>query len=157
MISTNSILLKTAKNDLGGEKNILMEPQPNIKLADKLQEDIDKSEIDLDQFILMEEFATYLPRGKRKLKLNMPELKDQLLSNDKLNPLTNTDGLRTGGNASLMGGNKPKPKLATDEIKAMSQNQFLLTIKNKNRVRSSVNLNNGFNPNYTSFKNKFKL
>jgi hypothetical protein len=157
MISTNSILLKTAKNDLGGEKNILMEPQPNIKLADKLQDEIDKSEIDLDQFILMEEFATYLPRGKRKLKLNMPELKDQLLSNDKLNPLTNTDGLRTGGSASMVGRDKATPKLATDEIKAMSQNQFLLTIKNKNRVRSSVNLNNGFNPNYTSFKNKFKL
>jgi hypothetical protein len=105
----------------------------------------------------MEEFAQYLPRGKRKLKLNMPELRDHLLSSDKLNPLTNTDGLRSGGNASMTGGEKAKPKLATNEIKEMNQKQFNFSIKNKNRVKSIANLNNGFNPNYTSFKNNFKI
>lgn len=157
MIATNTILLKTAKNDLGGEKEIRKEPTPNVKLNDKLIENVEKSEINLDQYILMENFATYLPRGKRKLKLNMPELRDHLLSSDKLNPLTNTDGLRSGGNASMVSGDKAKPVPATNEIKDMSQKSYLFTIKNKNRVKSEVNLNNGFNPNYSSFKNKFKL
>jgi hypothetical protein len=157
MIATNTILLKTARNDLGGEKEIKREPNPNVKLDDKMVQDIEKSEINVNQFILMEEFATYLPRGKRKLKLNMPELRDHLLSSDKLNPLTNTDGLRSGGTASMVSGDKAKPLPATKEIKEMSQKSYLFTIKNKNRVRSDANLNNGFNPNYSSFKNKFKL
>ncbi len=105
----------------------------------------------------MEQFAKYLPRGKRKLKLNMPELKTELLSNINLNAMTDSDGLRTGGTSSMKGNNKAKPKLATKNIKEMEQKAFNFTIKNNNRVKSGYNLNNGDNPRYTSFKNKFKI
>ena len=158
MISTNNIILKGQKAELGGYKNIKDERlHYPVKLDDKMLEKIEESEISLDEFIVMEQFAKYLPRGKRKLKLNMSELKTELLSNINLNAMTDSDGLRTGGTAAMKGNMKAKPKLATKNIKEMEQKAFNFTIKNKNRVKSGYNLNDGDNPRYTSFKNKFKI
>jgi hypothetical protein len=158
MISTSNIILKGMRSELGGYKNTKDERlHYPVKLDDKMMEKIEESEITLDEFIVMEQFAKYLPRGKRKLKLNLSELKTELLSNINLNPLTDSDGLRTGGTASMKGNMKAKPKLATKNIKEMEQKAFNFSIKNKNRVKSSYNLNNGDNPRYTSFKNNFKI
>ena len=158
MIGTKDIILKGQKAELGGYKNTKDERLHfPIKLDDKMLEKIEESEITLDEFIVMEQFAKYLPRGKRKLKLNMSELKTELLSNINLNAMTDSDGLRTGGTDSMKGNMKAKPKLATKNIKEMEQKAFNFTIKNKNRVKSDYNLKNGDNPRYTSFKNKFKI
>ena len=155
-MNTKRIILKSSINDIGGYKKPSMEPQPVINLDEKLQKKIDNSRLNTDQFIAMTEFAEYLPRGNRKLKLNMPELRDELLSNQKLNALTNSDGLRTGGMASYAGNEKAKVKPAIKDIKEDTQRAFMFSIKNNNRVQNEVNFNK-FNPNYTSFKNNFSL
>ena len=85
----------------------------------------------------------------------MPELREEVMSNPKLEPLTDISGLKNGGLVSYkMNGNAVK---GSKEIKDFQQKDFSLTIKNNNRVSSEVNLNNGKNPNYSSFKNKFML
>jgi len=155
MIPSANITLKTLKNDLGGYQNIKAEPQPNIKLDEKLQSKIDASPLTTDEYIVMEQFAQYLPRGKRKMKLNLPELRTELLSYGGLNALTDKDGLRSGGSAAMTNNFKANPKKSTKEIKEMEQKNFNLTIKNNNRVTSKANLKGGKNPNYTSFKNNF--
>ena len=90
----------------------------------------------------MEEFAKYLPRGHRKLKLNMAELRDELLSKSGVNQMTDVSGLRSGGLAARTGNLKAPPKKATQEL---DQRTILYTIKNNNRLKG--------NPNFTSFKN----
>ncbi len=155
MIPSSNITFKTLKNDLGGYQNIKAEPQPNIKLDEKTLAKIEASPLTTDEYIIMEQFAQYLPRGKRKMKLNIPELRTELLSYGGLNALTDSDGLRSGGSAAMTNNFKANPKKSTKEIKEMEQKNFNLTIKNNNRVSSKANLNNGKNPNYTSFKNNF--
>lgn len=157
MISTNSIIMKSAKNDLGGTQQIRLEPQPRIKLDSKLMEKIEVSPLTIDEFLVMEQFSQYLPRGKRKMKLNMPELRDELLSNNALNPLTDSSGLRTGGLAAMTNNDRANPYKSTLEIKEMSQATINIGIKNNNRVSSYANYKGGLNPNYTSFKNHFIL
>ena len=155
MISTATMLRKTAKNDLGGTQQIRLEAQPNVKLNNKLVERIEASPLSVDEFVVMEQFAQYLPRGNRKMKLNMPELRDELLSNTSLNPLTDSNGLRSGGLAAMTSNDKANPKKSTLEIKEMSQQTYNIGIKNNNRVSAYVNYKGGKNPNYTSFKNHF--
>ena len=112
------------------------------KMTDKMQQKIKESTISLDEFIAMEQFAQYLPRGKRKLKLNMPELRNELLSKSGVNQMTDVSGLRSGGLAARTGNLKAPPKKASAEL---DQRTILYTIKNKNRLKG--------NPNPTSFKN----
>ncbi len=157
MIPTNTIIMKSAKTDLGGRQQIRMESQPSVKLNNKLMEKIEVSPLTVDEFLVMEQFSQYLPRGKRKMKLNMPELRDELLSNKSLSSLTDSSGLRTGGLASMGVMDRVNPKKSTLEIKEMSQSTINIGIKNNNRVSSYANLNGGLNPNYTSFKNHFIL
>lgn len=107
---------------------------------------LENSKISVDEFIATEQFAKYLPRGNRKLKLNMAELRDDLLSKRGLYQGTNTSGLRSGGLAARTGNLKAPPKQATKEL---GQKAILYTIKNDNRLKT--------NPNYTSFKNNISL
>lgn len=107
---------------------------------------LEDSKISLDEFIATEQFAKYLPRGNRKLKLNMPELRDDLLSKQGLYQGTDVNGLRSGGLAARTGNLKAPPKKATKEL---SQKAILYSIKNDNRLKT--------NPNYTSFKNNISL
>ena len=81
-------------------------------------------------------FAKYQPSGKRKL--NDTNLSRMVIGED-IAPLTDTQGLRKGGMVSE--GNVNKKPLKNKTIK--------LTVKNTNRLKN--------NPNYTSFKNDFKL
>ncbi len=143
MIPSNSILLQARKAQIDGKQTY---NAPTFKVNDAKMKKIEDSNLSLDEFIVMEEFAQYLPRGHRKLKLNMPELRDQLLSKKGVNQMTDSDGLRSGGLASRTGNLKAPPKQATKEL---DQKTILYTIKNKNRIKT--------NPNYTSFKNNISL
>ena len=88
--------------------------------------------------LVLENYAQYLPRGNRKLRLNVKELTDTLLSRIEIAaPLTKTSGLNRGGNLSVT---TQKPQ---------SQNEYLATIQNKNNLKT--------NPNFAGFKNDFKI
>ena len=90
------------------------------------------------EMIILENYAQYLPRGNRKLKLNVKELTNTLLSRIEIAaPLTKTSGLNRGGNLSLT---TEKPK---------SQKEYIATIQNMNNLKT--------NPNFTGFKNDFKI
>ena len=155
MLSHNSLYLNISKQSIDGKQDLSKSDKERVKLSSKIKEKIEQSRIDENDYIAMEEFAKLLPRGKRKLKLNMPELRDEVMSNPKLEPLTDVSGLKNGGLVSYqMNGNAVN---GSKKIKDLQQKDFSLTIKNNNRVSSDVNLNNGKNPNYSSFKNKFML
>lgn len=158
MIKTKNIVQQTLKAELGGfEKISKLGEQKKAKLSAKRMKDIEDSKISLDEYIAMEQFAQFLPRGKRKLRLNLPELRKELLSNQKANAMTDVQGLRSGGLASKVGNNKAPANRSTKLIKELNQSDMLFTIKNKNRLKSRVNDKQSFNPNYTSFKNNFKI
>ena len=139
MIQAQNLLTNARKSELGGYKTY---KAGTGKMTDKMQRKIKDSTISLDEFIAMEQFASYLPRGKRKLKLNMPELRNELLSKSGVNQMTDVSGLRSGGLAARTGNLKAPPKKATQEL---DQRTILYTIKNNNRLKG--------NPNPTSFKN----
>ena len=90
------------------------------------------------EMLVLENYAQYLPRGNRKLKLNVKELTNTLLSRIEIAaPLTKTSGLNRGG------------KLSVTTEKPKSQKEYLATIQNKNNLKT--------NPNFTGFKNDFKI
>jgi hypothetical protein len=94
-----------------------------------------------DEMIINEQYAQYLPRGKRQLKLNLPELRNAVLANDLIAaPLTKTSGRNAGGNMSIKPDVLPNPK---------TQKEYIGTILNKNKLPK--------NPNPTSFKNNYKI
>ena len=143
MIPSSQILLNSRKSRIDGKQTY---NDSKFKLSDTKMKKLEDSKMSLDEFIVMEQFAKYLPRGKRKVKLNMPELRDDLLSKSNLNQGTDTNGLRSGGLAARTGNLKAPPKQATKELE---QKTMLFTIKNDNRLKT--------NPNYTSFKNNISL
>lgn len=143
MIKSEDIYLQSRKARIDGKQTY---NAGKLKMDDTMMKKIQNSNITLDEFIVMEEFAQYLPRGNRKLKLNMPELRDELLSKKGVNQVTDADGLRSGGLAARTGNLKAPPKQATKEL---DQKTILYTIKNKNRLKT--------NPNYTSFKNNISI
>ena len=143
MIPSKTILLQSRKAKIDGKQTYQAKKLP---MSDKQKKRIEDSNISLDEFIIMEEFAQYLPRGHRKLKLNLPELRDDLLSKKGVNQMTDSDGLRSGGLAARTGNLKAPPKEATKEL---DQKTVIYTLKNNNKLKS--------NPNYTSFKNNISL
>ncbi len=158
MISTKSIVENSMAEPLGGFKKVIRNHKGKmIKLPEKVMKDIENSKISVEEYIALNEFAQFLPRGHRKLKLNMPELRDALLSSQKLNAMTDTQGLRMGGMMARAGDEKANVKKANQLLKEYKQSDLLFTIKNKNRLKSRVNIDRSFNPNYTSFKNNFKI
>lgn len=136
-LTTNEINTSIRKQSVGG----LQLGQP--KNSKKMQPDINKQpvlkgNISQDEFIVMEEYSRMLPRGNRKLRLNVPLLRNTVLSNVlEAAPLTKTSGLNSGGNLSLLPKN---PK---------SQKEYITNIKNKNSLKQ--------NPSYSYFKNDFKI
>ena len=125
-ITSDNVYLQIKKDSVGGHKKPVL---PKNKDLSKNDETIKKDKMSQDDMIIMEQYAQYLPSGKRQLKLNMSELRDTVLSNDLLEaPLTKTSGLNRGGNISL---------------KLKTQGEYISnTIENKNRLRN--------NPKYTS-------
>ena len=121
---------------------------PKMKLPVKVQKAIDGGMIDEKEYVAMLAYAKFLPRGKRMLKLNYPELRDMLIgTQEKGAPLTKVSGLNAGGKLSQ--------QMPVKKLKAMTQMQHHYTIKNDNRVRSMRNATpDKKNPNFTSWKNK---
>jgi len=153
MISSNTLYLKIDKASVDGKKEFVKDTPEHLSV--KKTKQLEQSRIDKDQYIAMEQFAKLLPRGKRKLKLNMKELREEIFSNPKLATLTDDQGLKSGGIVSYkLKGNAVRGSKKIDEL---TQRDFGVSIKNNNRVTSDVNLNNGKNPNYASFKNNFVL
>ncbi len=134
-ITSDNIYLSVKKNSVGGKQKPTLGQKEKLDVVEQKEKE---SKITEDEMIVMGEYAKYLPRGKRQLKLNVKELRNAVLANDLMAiPLTKTSGLNKGGNISLIGG---KPK---------EQKEYLYTIKNDNKLPG--------NPNPTSFKNNFKI
>ena len=120
---------------------------PNIttqKLNDKTMEKIGRSNIDEKMYQTMLYFAKKQPHGNRKLNFNNQVLNDMTVLQPISSALTDRNGLSGGGQIAFKG-----------NTKLLNQKQILFTIKNKNRVRYDKFPN--VNPNYTSFKNDFKI
>jgi len=107
-----------------------------IQLPKAVQNRLKDSIITPEMYTNMLYFAQQQPSGKRKLNdINT----SKLIITENIAPLTDTQGLRKGGLVSE--GNVDRKPLKNKTIK--------LNIKNNNRIEG--------NPNYTSFKNNFKL
>ena len=159
LLSNQSIANSIAQQSVSGRHQPSKENFPELAAGDGLpkavKERLGRSVMSEDAYLSMIQYAKWLPRVKRQLRLNMPELRDLLVSSDlKDTPLTKLSGLNSGG------------KLAFASNQSTKQVQKLLTqaeairgptILNKNRVKSESNFKSGFNPNYTSFKNNFRL
>lgn len=107
-----------------------------MKLSKAVENRLKESIITPAMYEEMLYFAKYQPSGKRKL--NDTNLARMVIGED-IAPLTDREGLRRGGMVSE--GNVDRKPLKNKTIK--------LTVKNNNRLKD--------NPNYTSFKNNFKL
>ena len=159
LLTNRNIANSIARQSVSGRHKPHKEIFPQLAAAEGLpkavKERLGKSVMSEDAYLSMVQYAKWLPRGKRQLRLNMPELRDLLVSSDlKDTPLTKLSGLNSGG------------KLAFASNQSTKQVQKLLTqaeaikgptILNKRRVKSESNFKGGFNPNYTSFKNNFRL
>mgnify|MGYP007107845483 CR=1 FL=1 len=110
-------------------------------ISDKVQKRLKKNNISGEEYEKMLYFARYQPRGNRKL--NDEDLSYLVIGEDQSKmPLTNTQGLRAGGQVSK--------SVLSNSIKPLTNNKQLnFSIKNNNRIKG--------NPNFTSFKNQFKF
>ena len=104
-ITNQQIELKVRQDSvMGFEKGMSSKPE-NLQV---ISENGKEAEITQDEMIVLEQYAKLLPRGNRKLKLNLPELRDTILAKDLIAaPLTKTSGLNRGGNNSLKTGGQP--------------------------------------------------
>jgi len=133
-ITQNEMNKEVRKQSFGGFKN----PKKNkpLKLSKAVQEKLKKSIITPEMYERMLYFAKYQPAGKRRL--NDTNLSKMVIGED-LAPLTDTQGLRAGGQVSE--GNVNRAPLKTKPLR--------LNIKNKNSLTN--------NPDYPYFKNSFKI
>ena len=138
-INNIDVFLQTSKEGYGGFQ--MNPPKQQEKLQYKEQEE-NRALVDENELLIMEEYAERLPRGKRQLKLNMPELRDMLISNVLESAAgTKTSGINSGGKLSY----KEYNNMGTNTAKLLSMKEHMYTIKNKNKLPT--------NPNPTSFKN----
>ncbi len=135
-ISEQQIELKVRQDSVGGFEKGMNDKGEKLKSENMKPK---QGKITEDEMIVMEQYAKLLPRGNRKLKLNLPELRDTILAKDLIAvPLTKSSGLNRGGNNSLLSNGKLK-----------TQKDYIVDIQNKNALST--------NPNFTSFKNNFSL
>lgn len=159
MILGSQIANDQARYSVNGKREPQKETYPialDKKLPKAVRERLGKSTMDETAYLAMVEYAKWLPRGKRQLKLNTSELRELLISNDlKKTSLTKISGLNSGGKLSFgqNQGTKQVQKLLTQAEHIKSN-----TILNNNRVSNSFyNFKGGKNPAYTSFKNNIRL
>ena len=137
-LTDKQIYLQVKKNSVMGLREGASSKAINPLPPSEAMKEEAKSNISLEEMVVLENYAQYLPRGKRQLKLNVKELTDAVLSKDLIAaPLTKTSGLNTGGLLSIT---TKQPK---------TQIEYLATIQNKNNLKT--------NPNFTGFKNNFKI
>ncbi len=137
-ITDGAIYLSVAKKSVGGFEKPSVPPAMPLNYDEEIDMPQRKGELTEDELIIMEEYAKWLPQGKRQLKLNVPQLRNTLLANDLIAaPLTKESGKNRGGMLSL------KP-----DFVPMTQGEHI-TLLNKNK--------NPENPNYTGFRNDFMI
>tara|TARA_R110000851_G_scaffold134824_4_gene270167 strand:- start:512 stop:919 length:408 start_codon:yes stop_codon:yes gene_type:complete len=135
MISNLDMFKSVQKDSIGGKK--IFTNQAPEQLPKKVMKER-KGKISQDEYLIMMEYSKMLPSGKRQLNINMPELRDTLISNDLTKaPLTKTSGLNSGGLLSLK------------NLKPKEQSEYLSKLKNKNTLSN--------NPVQTSFKNNINF
>tara|TARA_R110000823_G_scaffold140191_1_gene270155 strand:+ start:4272 stop:4700 length:429 start_codon:yes stop_codon:yes gene_type:complete len=139
-ISSGNIRLNRRKQSVGGYRNPPTGKDVEVeKLPQSVKDRLEKSVIDEDTYLNMLYFARYQPSGRRKL--NDENLSNLVIGEDEA-PMTDTQGLRKGGTTSIS-------ILKNNSIKPLKTKPLNLNIKNNNRLKG--------NPNYTSFKNNFKM
>ena len=151
-MTDKDIYLQVGRMSVMGKRMPKKEIYDNNSLLTKKQKEIMEGEkMSIDEYITMVEYAKYLPRGYRKLKLNYPELRDMLVSKELMKtPLDKTSGLSSGGKVAYVG------------TKALSQKEHLATILNKNKPKNAMfkksKLSQQYsNPDYSYFKNNIKV
>tara|TARA_R110002167_G_scaffold240620_1_gene445841 strand:- start:728 stop:1165 length:438 start_codon:yes stop_codon:yes gene_type:complete len=138
-ITTGDIIQQTRIASSSGYRNPPTGTSVEIlALPVTVQKRLAKSQIDEEEYLKMLHFAQQLPRGHRKL--NDEDLTKLVIGMDEA-PGTNTQGLRKGGQVS--------ETILDDSRKPLKTKALQLNIKNKNRLAT--------NPNFASFKNRFKL
>ena len=159
MILGSQIATNQAKYSVNGKRNPAAQTYPialDKKLPKAVKEKLGKSVMSEEEYLTMTEYARWLPRGRRQLRLNQKELRDLLVSNDlKKTSLTKISGLNSGGKLAFGAnqGTKQVQQLLTQQEHIKSN-----TIMNNNRVSNSFyNFKGGLNPNFTSFKNNIRL
>lgn len=153
MISTENMNFNVARmnnyghreplNRVAMSEGTIYDSTPLEKVRGKL-EDGYSSKLTTDDYLVMTEYAKWLPDGKRTLALNLPRLRNSLIAEKLIKePLTKTSGLNKGGFASSRG------------VKAITQLSFLQSIRNNNRIVTKEYPYT--NPNYTSWRNNFSV
>ena len=139
-INSNSIRMNRRKQSVGGYRNPPTGKDiPTKPLPQAVKNRIKKSNIDEDTYLKMLYFARYQPHGKRKLN---DENLSSLVIGESEAPLTDTQGLRKGGQVAIT-------MLEDNSRIPLKVKPLHLNIKNNNRLKT--------NPNYTSFKNNFTI
>jgi len=159
-ITNDNVRLQVRRDAISGEE-IPSEKVPLYKLPVKVRKALETSRISDNDYIILQEYARFLPRGKRELlRLDLPALKKILLGNVLAkDSLTNDSGLRQGGKiADMVVERKPKEEI----IKTLLTQREHHTIFNGSTVVNPHNYTRGLaernqNPNPTSFKNHFVL
>ena len=159
MILGSQIQNNIAKYSVNGKHLPKNETYPialDKKLPKQVRERLGKSVMSEEAYLTMTEYARWLPRGRRQMKLNMPQLKELLVSNDlKKTSLTKMSGLNRGGKLAFASNQGTKQ---VKQLLTQAEHMKGPTIMNNNRVSNSFyNFKGGLNPNYTSFKNHIRL
>ena len=159
LLSNRNIANSIARQSASGRRQPQKETFPELSagggLPKAVKERLGKSVMSEDAYLSMVQYGKWLPRGKRMLRLNMPELRDMLVSNDlKDTPLTKISGLNSGGKLAFADNQSTKQ---VQKLLMQAENIKGVTIMNKNRLKSEGNFKASFNPNYTSFKNNIRL
>ena len=139
-IASNSIRMNRRKQSVGGYRNPPTGKDiPTEVLPQAVRNRIKKSNIDEATYLKMLYFARYQPHGKRKLN---DENLSSLVIGESEAPLTDTQGLRKGGQVAIT-------MLEDNSRIPLKVKPLKLNIKNNNRLKT--------NPNFSSFKNNFTL
>ena len=146
MLTENSLNNARRWNSIGGKRQGhggTAKVDANKNITPDIRKKMEIANISEDEYLNLLVFAKHLPRGKRQLSLNYSELRDQLIANEQVggSRLSDRTGLAKGGNVAKKG------------IKALTQVEHSLNIKNKNRNQTHPIL---FTP-YPYFKNGFTL
>ena len=141
LLTNRNIVNNIARQSVAGRREPQKELFPELVAGDGLPKAVKQrlgmSIMSEDAYLSMVQYAKWLPRGKRQLRLNMPELRELLVSSDlKDTPLTKLSGLNSGGKLTFTSNQSTK-----QVQKLLTQAEAIRgpTILNKSRVKSESN------------------
>ena len=97
MINQNTLFNSTRLMSISGKE--IGNEGKKMKIPDNVEKRMKKNKMSQDEYLSLLVFAKHLPRGRQELKLNYPELRDQLIADNQTgkSSLSQTSGLRRGG------------------------------------------------------------